>query len=89
MVLSNRPVEHCLPYNYEPFDGTDLIELVDNLSDELNQEISQTTHLQPTLLWEDKEKEHLHSTPVDLLKPYFEEDISRIVSRKAMANESG
>ena len=81
-----RTVERLRPYNYEPFDGTDLIELVDNLSDELNQEISQVTQLQPTLLWEDKEREHLHSTPVDLLKPYFEEDISRIVSKEAMVN---
>lgn len=81
-----RTVERLRPYNYEIFDGTDLIELVDNFGDELNYEVSQATQMKPVFLWEDDEKEHLHSLPIDLLKPYFEEDISRIVSKEAMVN---
>jgi hypothetical protein len=56
------------------------------LRDDLNHEISQATDEVPYLKWLDEEKEYLHRIPVDLLEPYFEENITRVVSKEAMIN---
>lgn len=79
-----RMMERLRVYNYEFSDAVELIQLVNNFNDELNQEVSQATDQQPSYLWESKEKEHLHYLNEPLLSPYFEDDISRIVSRESM-----
>lgn len=79
-----RTMERLRVYNYEFYDSTDLIRLVDNFCVELNQEISQATGQIPDNLWLEMEKESLHSLPDHLLAPYFEDDIRRIVSKESM-----
>lgn len=79
-----RTMERLRVYNYEFYDSTDLIRLVDNFCIELNQEISQATGQIPDDLWLEKEKESFHSLPDNLLNPYFEDDIRRIVSKESM-----
>lgn len=81
-----RTVERLRPYNTEFADGTELIELVHMLRDDLNHETSQATDEVPYLKWLDEEKEYLHRVPVNLLEPYFEENITRVVSKEAMIN---
>lgn len=79
-----RTVERLRPYNYEFCDGVELINLVDDLCDELNHEVSQATNEIPQDKWLAEEKEYLHQLPDDLLKPFFEEDITRVVSKESM-----
>ena len=79
-----RTMERLRVYNYEFSDGTDLIRIIDDLCAELNQEVSQATNRIPNELWEEKEKEHLRLLPDNLLNPYFEDDIRRIVSKESM-----
>lgn len=79
-----RTVERLRVYNYEFYDSTDLIRIVDDLCDDLNSEESQATEQVPNLLWEINEKEHLHELPDDLLTPYFNDSIRRKVTKEAM-----
>lgn len=82
-----RFVERLKPYNYEFYNAAELISLVNNLRYEFNyEEISQATGERPIDLWEYVEKEHLRPIREELLKPYFECDITRIVSRESMVN---
>ena len=75
----------CLrTYNHEFSDGVDLIQIINELCDDLNHEVSQATAEVPYVKWEDEEKEYLHPLPSNLLKPYFEEDITRVVSTESM-----
>lgn len=79
-----RMMERLRVYNYEFSDGAELVELVNDFNDELNHEISQATDFSPNYLWETKEKEYLHQLNETLLNSYFEDDISRTVSRESM-----
>jgi transposase len=80
-------VERLKPYDYEFYDAVELISLVNNLNFELNyQEISQATWERPIEKWEKQEKEHLRPLNEQLLRPYFESDISRIVTNESMVN---
>lgn len=79
-----RTTERLRVYNYEFDDEVDLIEIVDELCDDLNHEVSQATNQIPTDKWEYEEKEYLHELPDNLLDPYFEEDITRVVSKESM-----
>ena len=79
-----RTVERLRPYNNEFCDGVDLINLVDDLCDELNHEVSQATNEVPLDKWLAEEKEYLHQLPDNLLNPFFEEDITRVVSKESM-----
>src|SRR5699024_10043468 len=64
----------------------DLIHIVNDLCEEMNSEVSQATNEIPNLRWEMNEKEHLHKLKKDLLKPYFEDFITRKVTNEAMVN---
>jgi transposase len=81
-----RTTERLRVYNYEFTDSVELINVVDELCYDLNHEVSQATNQVPVERWLAKEKEYLHPLPVDLLDPYFEEDITRIVSKESMVN---
>ncbi len=81
-----RTTERLRVYNYEFTDSVELINIVDDLCYDLNHEVSQATDEVPTLKWKSEEKEYLHELPADLLDPYFEEDITRIVSKESMVN---
>ncbi|MDQ7936969.1 IS21 family transposase [Lactiplantibacillus sp. WILCCON 0030] len=81
-----RTVERLRPYNYEFEDGVELINLIDDLCCDLNSEVSQATDQVPQEKFEAEEKEYLHELPVDLLTPFFEEDITRVVSKESMIN---
>ncbi|PTM23637.1 IS21 family transposase [Lactobacillus sp. PFC-70] len=81
-----RTMERLRPYNYEFSDGVELIHLVDDLCEDLNFEVSQATEQVPVEKWEYEEKEYLHELPANLLNPFFEEDITRIVSKESMVN---
>ncbi|EKU93892.1 Transposase and inactivated derivatives [Alloiococcus otitis] len=79
-----RTVERLRVYNHEFHDSTDLIHIVDMLCHDLNREVSQATGETPYFLWKDKEKEHLHELPENLLTPYFNDSICRKVTKEAM-----
>ena len=79
-----RVVERLRVYNYEFSDHTELIELVSNFCWDLNHEVSQATNEIPAEKWAGEEKEYLHPLPDDLLNSYFEEDITRVVSKESM-----
>lgn len=79
-----RTTERLRVYNNEFSDGVDLVNIVDELCYDLNREVSQATNEIPIYKWKDEEKEYLHELPDDLLVPYFEEDITRIVSKESM-----
>lgn len=64
----------------------ELITLVNDLNDELNHEVSQATDEVPQDKWLYQEKEYLHSVAENLLRPYFSNDIHRIVTKEAMVN---
>lgn len=81
-----RTMERLRPYNYEFEDEVELNNLVTDLCQDLNLEISQATSQVPLDMWEHEEKEYLHKLPANLLKPFFEEDITRIVSKESMVN---
>ena len=81
-----RTMERLRVYNYEFSNQQELIKIIDEFCEELNQETSQATERIPNELWLEKEKEYLHLLPSHLLKPYFEEDIRRIVSKESMVN---
>ncbi|AKP66357.1 IS21 family transposase [Companilactobacillus ginsenosidimutans] len=79
-----RTTERLRAFNYEFETDDDVIKLVDETMNSLNNDISQATDIKPIDLWNDKEKEYLHKLPSDLLNPYFEDDITRIVSSESM-----
>jgi transposase len=80
-------VERLKPYNYEFYDDVELISLINDLRHEFNyEEISQATNYRPVDLWKTKEKEHLRPLNTELLTPYFEDDIARIVTKESMIN---
>ncbi len=79
-------MERLRPYNYEFEDGVELIGLVNDLCEDLNYEVSQATNQVPMDKWQNEEKEYLHEQPANLLNPFFEEDITRIVSKESMVN---
>ena len=79
-----RTMDRLRVYNHEFDDSVDLIHIVHDLCHELNTEVSQATGAIPDELWLDKEKEHLHSLPENLLNPYFEDQLTRVVSKEAM-----
>ena len=79
-----RTTKRLQAYNYEFSDGVDLIHIIEELCDDLNHEVSQATNEVPIFKWEDEEKEYLHPLPEDLLNPFFEDDITRVVSKESM-----
>lgn len=79
-----RTTERLRVYNNEFADSSDLITLVDDFCEELNHEVSQATHEIPIFKWKDEEKEYLHELPDGLLDSFFEEDITRVVSKESM-----
>ncbi len=79
-----RTVDQLQVYNGEFDDTVELIGIVNDYCDNLNEEVSQATHQRPIDLWADIEKEYLHQLPPQLLNPYFEDNITRIVSNEAM-----
>lgn len=81
-----RTMARLRPYDYEFVDGVELINLVDELCYELNHEVSQATGEIPYYKFQDEEKEYLHPAPINLLEPFFEEDITRVVSKESMIN---
>src|SRR5699024_9179966 len=81
-----RTTERLRPYNYEFDSGVDLIHIVDDLCADLNNEVSQATYQVPLEKFENEEKEYLHELPANLLDSFFEEDITRVVSKESMVN---
>lgn len=81
-----RTVQRLRVYNGEFYDSTELISIINDLCEEMNAEVSQATNAIPNLRWETNEKEHFHQLKNDLLKPYFEDSISRKVTNEAMVN---
>lgn len=80
-------MERLKPYDYEFYDSVDLISLVNTLCYDLNyEEISQSTYQRPIDLWNSDEKEALNPVNDELLVPYFENDILRIVTKESMIN---
>lgn len=59
---ANRFISRLVPYNYEFENEEELIEIINRLSDEVNNEINQTTRLKPIMLIK-KEKEYLSPLP--------------------------
>lgn len=82
-----RFVERLRPYDFEFYDGVELISLVNDLCSDFNhKEVSQATGERPADLWHFNEKEHLRPLNDRLLTPYFEDDITRIVTKESMVN---
>lgn len=81
-----RTMERLRVYNYEFVDAVELINIIDELCFDLNNEISQATNEIPLIKWKYDEKEYLHSVPANLLNPFFEENITRVVSKESMVN---
>lgn len=79
-----RTVDRLKVYNHEFYDTVELCHLVNDLCSELNSEVSQATDQTPDERWWTNEKEHLHELPKNLLNPYFEDFISRKVTKEAM-----
>ncbi|MFD1440789.1 IS21 family transposase [Lacticaseibacillus hegangensis] len=79
-----RTTERLRVYNNEFYDEVDLVNIVDELCYDLNHEVSQATEEIPIYKWENEEKEYLHELPDNLLDLYFEEDITRVVSKESM-----
>lgn len=79
-----RTVDRLKVYNQEFYDTVELCHLVNDLCSELNSEVSQATDQTPDERWWTNEKEHLHELPKNLLNPYFEDFISRKVTKEAM-----
>ena len=79
-----RTVDQLHVYNYEFDDVEELMQIVSQYCADLNEEVSQATQHRPNELWETHEKEYLHELPPNLLNPYFENNITRIVSKEAM-----
>lgn len=63
-----------------------MIHIVDELYDDLNHEVSQSTNQILLDKFEYEEKEYLRELPANLLDPFFEEDIIRVVSKESMVN---
>lgn len=82
----SRTTKRLAPYNMEFTAREELITLVNDLNDELNHEVSQATDEVPQDKWLYQEKEYLHSVAENLLRPYFSNDIHRIVTKEAMVN---
>ncbi|SHK58532.1 IS21 family transposase [Paramaledivibacter caminithermalis] len=59
---ANRFISRLVPYNNEFENEEELIEIINRLSDEVNNEINQTTSVKPIMLIK-KEKEHLSPLP--------------------------
>lgn len=79
-----RTVERLKVYHYEFDDTVSLIHIVNDLCSELNDEVSQATGAVPDDRWAQTEKKYLHSLPETLLAPYFEDQLTRVVSKEAM-----
>ena len=79
-----RTVDQLHVYNYEFDDVEELMQIVSQYCADLNEEVSQATQHRPNELWETNEREYLHELPPNLLNPYFENNITRIVSKEAM-----
>lgn len=79
-----RTVDRLKVYNHEFYDIVELCHLVNDLCSELNSEVFQATDQTPDERWWTNEKEHLHELPKNLLNPYFEDFISRKVTKEAM-----
>lgn len=79
-----RTVDQLRVYNHEFNDTVELIGIVNDYCVDLNDEVSQATHRRPNDLWSEIEKEYLYELPPQLLNPYFEDNITRIVSKEAM-----
>lgn len=72
------------PYNYEFNNIEELSEIVHSFNEDLNREISQATYKIPFNLWQ-KEKEYLLALPnQELLDGYFQQPITRTVSKESM-----
>jgi hypothetical protein len=67
---SNRFLSRLIPYNYEFSNESELIELIDKLSDEVNLEINQTTNVSPFLLF-GKECMKLSPLPSDEIIDFY------------------
>lgn len=79
-----KTINRLKVYNDEFETIEDLEEIVRELMDELNAEISQATGHPPNELWE-KEKEYLHPLPnLDILDTYLTIPIVRKVSKESM-----
>ncbi|KGG80149.1 hypothetical protein Y919_07790 [Caloranaerobacter azorensis H53214] len=59
---ANRFISRLVPYNYEFENEEELIEIINRLSNEVNNEINQTTGVKPIMLIK-KEKEYLSPLP--------------------------
>ena len=79
-----RTMDRLRVYNHEFEDTIELLHIVNALCAELNAEVSQATGARPDDLWHETEKEYLHTLPENLLAPYFEDQITRVVSKEAM-----
>ncbi|ULG70896.1 IS21 family transposase [Macrococcus brunensis] len=79
-----RTMDRLKVYDYEISDTVELINIIDDFCIELNQEFSQAISCPPEAKWMENEKKYLHELPPNLLNPYFEEQLSRVVSKEAM-----
>jgi transposase len=69
---ANRFLNRLVPYNHEFEDEESLIKLIDNLTDEVNNEINQSTKVKPIMLLK-KEKEYLSPLPCqEIIESYLD-----------------
>ena len=78
-----RTMERLKVYDYEFYDTVELINIIDDLCHDLNHEVSQAIGCSPNFKWQEHKK-HLHELPPNLINPYFEEPLTRIVSKESM-----
>ncbi|MDR0899096.1 MAG: IS21 family transposase [Lactobacillaceae bacterium] len=77
-------VERMKPYDRELPDITAIINQVSILCEEINSEVSQATNQITIDKFSNEEKEPLRPFNPEILTPYFEKDITRIVSKESL-----
>lgn len=83
-----RTVERIKVYNHEFQNEYELRNIVKQLENQLNHEISQATDRRPADLWA-KEKEYLQPTNSNLLNSLVDHDLTRKVSNESMITYLG
>ena len=86
---ANRFVNRLIPYNGEFETEEELIEIINKLSDEVNNEINQTTGVRPIMLFK-KEKEYLSPLPSkEIIESYLDYMKPAKVHKDSMVNYKG
>ncbi|SHH33620.1 Mu transposase domain-containing protein [Tepidibacter thalassicus] len=89
MESANRFINRIIPYNGEFKDEEELITIINRLSNDVNNEINQTTKVKPIMLLR-KEKEHLSPLPnKDIIESYLNYMKPTTVHNDSMINYKG